>query len=115
MLMRHAIGAALRRIRQDSGLTLREVAAIAAVSMPYLSEVERGRKEPSSEVIAGICTALGLTLVDLLDEARVELFAGTPIVDLAVRRGTSEAHELDVRGAGMAGGRVRGGAVDLAA
>ena len=112
MLMRHAIGAALRRIRQDSGLTLREVARVAAVSMPYLSEVERGRKEPSSEVIAGICAALGLTLVDLLDEARVELFAGAPVVDLTVRRGAPPEHELD---AAVVRGRMRGGPADLAA
>jgi transcriptional regulator with XRE-family HTH domain len=82
MLLRHVVGAALRRIRQDQGLTLREVAEAASVSMPYLSEVERGRKEPSSEVLAGICRALGLTLVDLLDEARDEAV----VVDLATRR-----------------------------
>ncbi|MES1169816.1 MAG: helix-turn-helix transcriptional regulator [Leifsonia sp.] len=72
MLLRNVIGAALRRIRQDEGRTLREVAAIANISMPYLSEIERGRKEPSSEILAGICAALGLTVVDLLHEAAVE-------------------------------------------
>jgi transcriptional regulator with XRE-family HTH domain len=85
MLLRHAVGAALRRIRQSQGLTLREVAGQARVSMPYLSEVERGRKEPSSEILAGICRALGLTLVDLLDEARGELL-GFVVVDLATTR-----------------------------
>lgn len=44
----------------------------ANISMPYLSEIERGRKEPSSEILAGICAALGLTLVDLLNEATAE-------------------------------------------
>lgn len=72
MLLRHVIGAALRRIRLDDGLTLREVASSANISMPYLSEIERGRKEPSSEILAGICAALGLTLVDLLNEATGE-------------------------------------------
>ncbi|MGN6324804.1 helix-turn-helix domain-containing protein [Pseudolysinimonas sp.] len=86
MLLRHAVGAALRRIRQDRELTLREVAAAARVSMPYLSEIERGRKEPSSEVLAGICAALGMTIVDLLDEARVELRPAAVIVDLSARR-----------------------------
>jgi transcriptional regulator with XRE-family HTH domain len=81
MLLRHAVGAALRRIRLDRELTLREVAAAARVSMPYLSEIERGRKEPSSEVLAGICAALGLTIVDLLDGAREELV----VVDLSTR------------------------------
>jgi transcriptional regulator with XRE-family HTH domain len=82
MLLRYAIGAALRRIRLDRRLTLREVATAARVSMPYLSEIERGRKEPSSEILAGISTALGLTLVDLLREVRDEAM----VVDLSERR-----------------------------
>jgi transcriptional regulator with XRE-family HTH domain len=86
MLLRHAVGAALRRIRSDRGLTLREVAAAASVSMPYLSEIERGRKEPSSEVLAGVCAALGMTLVDLLDETSAELGAAAAVVDLATHR-----------------------------
>jgi transcriptional regulator with XRE-family HTH domain len=86
MLLRHAVGAALRRIRQDRELTLREVAAAARVSMPYLSEIERGRKEPSSEVLAGICAALGMTIVDLLDAARAELRPAAVLVDLTTRR-----------------------------
>jgi transcriptional regulator with XRE-family HTH domain len=73
MLLRHLIGAALRRARQRQGRTLREVADAARVSMPYLSEVERGRKEASSEVLAAICRALGLRLSDLLEEVRQEL------------------------------------------
>jgi transcriptional regulator with XRE-family HTH domain len=85
MLLRHAVGAALRRLRLDRGLTLREVAAVARVSMPYLSEIERGRKEPSSEVLAGIAAALGLTIVDLLDEARAELQPAAVLVDLTTR------------------------------
>jgi len=73
MLLRQVIGAALRRIRLDDGRTLREVSQAANISMPYLSEIERGRKEPSSEVLAGVCAALGLTLVDLLNEAGFEM------------------------------------------
>jgi transcriptional regulator with XRE-family HTH domain len=86
MLLRHAVGATLRRIRLDSGRTLREVAHDAAISMPYLSEVERGRKEPSSEVLAGLCRALGLTILDLLREVSREVAAQAPVVDLAERR-----------------------------
>jgi transcriptional regulator with XRE-family HTH domain len=90
MLLRHAVGAALRRIRLDRGLTLREVAATARVSMPYLSEIERGRKEPSSEVLAGVCAALGMTIVDLLDETSTELTmsgirAAERVLDLSSR------------------------------
>lgn len=83
MLLRHAIGGALRRIRLDDGRTLREVSHAANISMPYLSEIERGRKEPSSEILAGICAALGLTLLDLLREAGAEqLGAEALLVDL---------------------------------
>ncbi len=72
-LLRRVIGAVLRRERQRQGRTLREVARAAGVSVPYLSEVERGRKEASSEVLAAICRALGLYLSDLLEEVRDEL------------------------------------------
>jgi transcriptional regulator with XRE-family HTH domain len=73
MLLRHLIGAALRRARLRQGRTLREVADAAQVSMPYLSEVERGRKEASSEVLAAICRALGLRLSELLEDVRQDL------------------------------------------
>ncbi|MBW4704692.1 helix-turn-helix domain-containing protein [Micromonospora sp. RL09-050-HVF-A] len=72
-LLRRVIGGVLRRVRLRQGRTLREVAAAAGVSLPYLSEVERGRKEASSEVLAAICRALGINLSDLLEEARDEL------------------------------------------
>ncbi|MFI5833962.1 helix-turn-helix domain-containing protein [Micromonospora sp. NPDC051300] len=72
-LLRRVIGGVLRRIRLRQGRTLREVAQVAGVSLPYLSEVERGRKEASSEVLAAICRALGIHLADLLEEARDEL------------------------------------------
>ena len=73
MLLRWVIGGCLRRIRLERGLTLREVADLAGVSLAYLSEIERGRKEPSSEVLRALCRALGLTLADLLDQVQQEL------------------------------------------
>ena len=86
MLLRHAIGAALRRIRLDDGRTLREVSHAANISMPYLSEIERGRKEPSSEILAGICSALGLTLLDLLQEVTLqEVTREAFVVDLTAQ------------------------------
>lgn len=81
MLLRYAIGSALRRIRLDRELTLRTVADSARISMPYLSEIERGRKEPSSEILEVICRALGLTLVDLLAEATDEALIAAPVTD----------------------------------
>ena len=68
MRLREAVGGALRRRRQAQGRTLREVAAAAGVSLTYLSEVERGRKEASSEVLEAVCAALGVILADLLFE-----------------------------------------------
>ena len=92
MLLRHAIGAALRRIRLDDGRTLREVSRDANISMPYLSEIERGRKEPSSEILAGICAALGLTLLDLLNEVSFETqLAEAVVVDLTAATGSVTA------------------------
>ena len=72
-LLRTVLGAVLRRIRLEQGRTLAEVAADARVSMQYLSELERGRKEASSEVLAAICAALRIDLADLLSDLRSEL------------------------------------------
>jgi transcriptional regulator with XRE-family HTH domain len=71
--LRTIIGATLRRRRQSQARTLREVAEAAGVSLTYLSEVERGCKEASSEVLEAICAALGLVLSDLLFEVAEEL------------------------------------------
>jgi transcriptional regulator with XRE-family HTH domain len=71
--LRTAIGATLRRKRQAQGRTLREVAEAAGVSLTYLSEVERGRKEASSEVLEAVCAALDLVVAHLLFEVAEEL------------------------------------------
>jgi transcriptional regulator with XRE-family HTH domain len=72
-LLRTIIGDVLRRTRLDQGRTLAEVARRARVSLPYLSELERGRKEASSEVLAAICEALRIELPDLLAAAGQDL------------------------------------------
>jgi transcriptional regulator with XRE-family HTH domain len=68
LLLREAIGGSLRRARTSRRRTLREVSHQARVSLGYLSEVERGRKEASSELLAAICAALDFPLPDLLSE-----------------------------------------------
>jgi transcriptional regulator with XRE-family HTH domain len=73
--LRQAVGEALRRRRQDQGRTLREVAEAAGVSLTYLSEVERGRKEASSEVLEAVCAALHLGLAELFFEVAETLAA----------------------------------------
>jgi len=67
MLLRNALGETLRDARNAQNRTLRDVSTAANVSLGYLSEVERGRKEASSELLASICDALDLELSDLLD------------------------------------------------
>ncbi|WP_018722037.1 helix-turn-helix domain-containing protein [Salinispora fenicalii] len=68
VLLRRLIGDALRTRRQGQHRTLREVSSAANVSLGYLSEIERGHKEPSSELLAAICDALGARLSELLRE-----------------------------------------------
>lgn len=58
MLFREVLGAQLRVQRAEQGMTLRQLSARSNVALGYLSEIERGRKEPSSELIAAICRAL---------------------------------------------------------
>ncbi|MBV7704056.1 helix-turn-helix domain-containing protein [Nocardia nova] len=65
-LLREAIGESLRRARIAQSRTLREVSTSARVSLGYLSEVERGRKEASSELLAAICQALDVPLSQVL-------------------------------------------------
>ncbi|MFD0784764.1 helix-turn-helix domain-containing protein [Micromonospora azadirachtae] len=68
VLLRRVVGDALRARRQGQHRTLREVSSAANVSLGYLSEIERGQKEPSSELLAAICDALGARLSELLRE-----------------------------------------------
>jgi transcriptional regulator with XRE-family HTH domain len=77
--LRAAVGEALRRRRQAQGRTLREVAETAGVSLTYLSEVERGRKEASSEVLEAVCAALDLGLAELFFEVAETLAAAEPV------------------------------------
>lgn len=72
-LFRDLVGDVLRRERLAQERTLKDVADAARISMPYLSELERGRKEASSEVLAAAAQALGLGLGDLLSLAQSEL------------------------------------------
>ena len=73
MLLRRLLGDALRRQRLRQQRTLRDVSADARVSLGYLSEVERGQKEASSELLSSICEALGVNLSQVLREVSDEL------------------------------------------
>jgi transcriptional regulator with XRE-family HTH domain len=73
VLLRESVGQALRRARTEQARTLRDVARDARVSLGYLSEVERGQKEASSELLNSICEALGMTLGSLMREVTLEI------------------------------------------
>jgi transcriptional regulator with XRE-family HTH domain len=85
ILLRSHIGTALRAARIEQGRTLSDVAKSARVSLGYLSEVERGHKEASSELLNAICSALDLSLSTiLLDVANVVKAHEAPLVTLQV-------------------------------
>lgn len=73
VLLREAIGDRLRHARTNQRRTLREISHSARVSLGYLSEVERGQKEASSELLAAICDALELPLPDLLNTVATDM------------------------------------------
>jgi transcriptional regulator with XRE-family HTH domain len=72
-LLREVLGDVLRRTRTQQGRTLRQVSDAARVSLGYLSEVERGRKEASSELLSAICDALDVPLSQLLVDAGAQM------------------------------------------
>ncbi len=78
-VLRTLLGDALRTTRLRQHRTLREVSTAARVSLGYLSEVERGQKEASSELLASICGALGVRLSDLLREVSDTLSVLEPV------------------------------------
>ena len=89
VLLRHLLGDALRRLRLRQGRTLREVSAVARVSLGYLSEVERGQKEASSELLAAICGALETPLSQIFREVS-DNFALAELQSEPVLSGTRE-------------------------
>ncbi|MFC7359400.1 helix-turn-helix domain-containing protein [Nocardioides astragali] len=66
VLFRRLLGDVLRGARMQRGMTLRELSAEARVSLGYISEIERGQKEASSELLASLCQAMDLPLSDVL-------------------------------------------------
>jgi len=73
VLFRRLLGDVLRRHRLRQSRTLRDVAGSARISLGYLSEIERGRKEASSELLASLCEALGISLADVLSEVSYDI------------------------------------------
>ncbi|MFH9563946.1 helix-turn-helix domain-containing protein [Streptomyces globisporus] len=91
-LWRDLVGEVLRRERRAQGRTLKDVSEACRISMAYLSEVERGRKEASSEVLAAAAQALGLSLADVL------ALAGERLVSLTAARTRTRSRSLGTAG-----------------
>lgn len=92
LLLREAIGDSLRRTRVSQSRTLREVSNSARVSLGYLSEIERGRKEASSELLAAICDALDVPLSEVLVDVSETLAVGA--VAAVGSRGTADRENV---------------------
>ena len=73
ILLREELGEVLREARTSQGRTLRQVSSQASISLGYLSELERGEKEASSELLASVCTALGVPLSGVLAEVATRM------------------------------------------
>jgi transcriptional regulator with XRE-family HTH domain len=93
-LVREVIGDVLRRARTLQGRTLREVSDSARVSLGYLSEVERGRKEASSELLNAICDALDVPLSTVLTDAG-ERMAGAERAAASAPSGVARGSTID--------------------
>jgi len=99
-LLRTALGDVLRRTRREQGRSLDDVAREAKVSMPYLSELERGRKEASSEIVAAVCEALGVDIADVLVEVRRDLVEKHAQTARVIRLDTARTTSVRRRGSG---------------
>lgn len=107
VLLREAIGDRLRHARTNQHRSLREISHSARVSLGYLSEVERGQKEASSELLAAICAALDLPLADLLHTVASDV----SVLDSMTIDGAA-IDGAEIEGAGMDGaeaGRAHAG------
>jgi transcriptional regulator with XRE-family HTH domain len=104
VLFRRLLGDVLRAQRMRRGMTLREVSAEARVSLGYISEIERGQKEASSELLASLCGALDMPLSDVLRE--VSDAVALEEAAMALEVASLEVTSLDVAGTGLRGSDV---------
>ncbi|ANS27677.1 XRE family transcriptional regulator [Rhodococcus opacus M213] len=109
LLLREAIGDSLRRTRVSQSRTLREVSNSARVSLGYLSEVERGRKEASSELLAAICDALEVPLSDVLVDVSESLSDGS-----SAKRADTDRHAVESAPAEARAASARPGSTTIA-
>jgi transcriptional regulator with XRE-family HTH domain len=101
-MLREVVGNVLRSARLAQGRTLKDVAREAGVSVPYLSEIERGRKEASSEIVGAICRALGLRLLDLVARTAQHLAITSAPLAVGSEPVGRPAHSVGFNGSALA-------------
>ena len=106
-VLRQVVGQTLRGLRLRQRRTLREVSATARVSLGYLSEVERGQKEPSSELLAAICGALDVELSELFQQVSSELRREEKLAATGRLAAVPRAGRLEPAPAGDPGAQLR--------
>ena len=108
ILLRRVLGDALRARRQSQHRTLREVSGAANVSLGYLSEIERGQKEASSELLSAICDALGAQMSELMrdvsDTLELAELTESGLLDRNADRGADRERRLEPAGVGSGSG-----------
>jgi transcriptional regulator with XRE-family HTH domain len=117
MLVRQEIGDVLRDVRQRKGHTLRQVASRASVALGYLSEVERGQKEASSEILASVAEALDVPISHIMREVadRLALSEGISAAPAAVSVPDTVPAELIAKYSGKPESALRDAQVIIAA
>jgi transcriptional regulator with XRE-family HTH domain len=79
MKLRHAVGEVVRQARLERKMTLRELSVVSSVALGYLSEIERGQKEASSEILDSIAFGLGISLSELVFQTGYRIMMNEPV------------------------------------
>jgi transcriptional regulator with XRE-family HTH domain len=111
--LRKVIGDVLRARRLAQHRTLREVSTAANVSLGYLSEIERGHKEASSELLAAICDALGAPLSELLSEVAATFALAEQVEAIGTAAAAATSTEQTAQAADQGSVRVTDGDVTV--
>jgi transcriptional regulator with XRE-family HTH domain len=114
VLFRRLLGEVLRSQRMRQGRTLRQISADARVSLGYISEIERGQKEASSELLASICSALDVPLSEILSEVSDAVALEEAAVAIRLEDAARLSATITVPGS-VPAGRRRGDVVASAA
>ena len=117
VIFRRLLGEVLRAQRMRQGRTLRQISADARVSLGYISEIERGQKEASSELLAALCSALDVPLSEILSEVSDAVALEEAALAMQLEDVTLDTRSIEqsLRGPQADGGRRAGDVVASAA